>query len=186
MIDNIKAARAAYGAIDLTDTAVFRENLRFMYHFMVASERLLIEAIAEAEGELHAYFVAHLEEERGHHVWLADDLDGDVGPMNWHSAQIAGTQYYLIKHIHPAALLGYMAMLEGSPLPLMLVEELEALHGPRVMRTVRYHAEHDVDHGADVFAMIARLPFEQQQIAYDNALMTAHRIGMFQKGLQNA
>lgn len=182
---DIDAARAAYPVIDLQDAAVFRANLQFNYHAMVASERLLIEAVEEARGELRDYFFHHLQEERGHHEWLADDLAGDTGPMNWHAAQLAGTQYYMVKHVHPAALLGYMAVLEGAPMPLAMVEELEARHGARVMRTVRYHAEHDIGHGAEVFDMIARLPLEQQQIAYDNALMTVHRIGMFQKGLQH-
>lgn len=133
--------------------------LSFAYRIMVASEPLLERAIDSSVGSLHDYFVKHLEEERGHADILAADLARlGVGPIpKFHLAElIAGNQYYLIQHEHPASLLGYMAALEGHPQPLGDVDELEKQFGP--LPTLRIHAENDGWHLEDIRRQIATLP----------------------------
>lgn len=126
---------------------------------MTASERLLKEAAEEATGRLKEYYVSHLEEEREHELWLADDLKSigvnvkEIPPIRL-ATEMAGSQYYLIKHGNPASLLGYMAVLEGFPMPMEIVEALEKLHGKKLLRTARFHAEHDQEHKIELFEVI--------------------------------
>jgi hypothetical protein len=150
----VSALRATAPASDLTCQRILRANLAFVHQVIVASEGLLADAAAGSDGDLRAYFLRHLEEERGHAAWLAEDLGGADFPRSRAAVAMAGSMYYMIKHVSPACLLGYMLVLECFSMPLNLVEELERLHGKHLLRTVRYHAEHDPDHGADVLAMI--------------------------------
>lgn len=154
-------------------------NLLFMYHVIAASENLTRQAAERAEGSLKDYFTQHLAEETGHEQWLAEDLltagiDVKKTAVAIEAVEMAGSQYYLINHVHPVALLGYMVVLECVPMPLERVEELEAAHGKELLRTLRYHAEHDIDHGADVLAVIDTLTDEQINLVTQSAVQTAH------------
>lgn len=135
-----------------------RANLCFVHGTMQASEGLLEAAIRKSAGDLRAYFRHHLLEETGHLDMLEADLRS-LGvtqvPKFPAAAQLAGAQYYYIEHEHPALLLGYMAALEGNPLPLAVVDEMEAKFGP--LTCVRYHALHDIEHGAALRAQIDAL-----------------------------
>lgn len=151
------------------DAFTLKTSLSFVYRLMVAAEPLLERAIAKADGDLRTYLAHHLEEERGHIGILAADLARlDVAPIpRFHLAELmAGGQYYLIEHEHPAALLGYMAALEGRPLPLGDVDTLEAQFGP--LNALRLHAEHDPQHLEDLRAEIARLPYGLRMLAQMN------------------
>ena len=156
----------------------FIDNLFFLYHTMKASETLLEIAAQKAEGSLAEYYRVHLEEERGHHKWLAEDLksaDVDVEDSSapLYAEMLVGMVYYRTLHQHPAALLGYMLLMEGNPSNMMRVGILESLHGKQLVRTLRYHAEHDVDHGSRLKEVINSLPEEQlfmvQTTAYNSA-----------------
>jgi hypothetical protein len=84
-------------------------------HPLVGSDRL-------AEG-MCRYFTHHIPEEMHHDDWVLEDLEvlgvrrGDVlaripPPA---VAALVGAQYYWIRHFHPVALLGFIAVLEGTP-----------------------------------------------------------------------
>lgn len=139
--------------------ARFKFNLQINLQYMRASESLLGEAIALSEGTLRDYFVRHLEEEQGHVGWLLEDLDGEELPPHPLPAAMAGTLYYLINHVHPVSLLGYMLALE-TPTPMSQVEEWEKLYGEKLCRTVRYHAVHDQAHCQDLHMLIHEQPPE--------------------------
>jgi len=72
---------------------------------------------------LHAYLTQHVPEERHHDDWLLDDLEalGVSRESVWARqpsptvAALVGAQYYWIHHHHPVAVLGYIAVLEGTP-----------------------------------------------------------------------
>lgn len=188
ILTKIGEVRAAYRSIDLMEPAVIRRNLAFAMQMMVASEGLLRVSIARlghaAEGfdtALHAYYVKHLAEESGHYEWMCDDMAGEEVSFHWGAAELAGMQYYLVEHVHPSALLGYMLVLECSPMPLEVVDQLESVHGTKLLRTLRYHAVHDQDHGRDVLAMVDRAPEQLKQWIYQNAIQTAHRVGRAQE-----
>ncbi len=176
--------------IDLSIRSTFVNNLVYVCQIIKASEGLLITAIDELkkidgdfEDELRKYYESHLEEERGHYEWLIDDLSLESMDLNWRSVEMAGVQYYLIKHIHPVALLGYMAVLEGDPFPLKLVDELETLHGGKLCRTLRYHAENDINHSKDLLKIIQLVPEKWKDLIIQNATTTVRRIGFAQMNM---
>lgn len=152
-------------------------NLIFLYHLIRASENLLSVAIAQSPpGRLKAYFEQHLEEERGHAQWLVEDLkwvDIDVAQTRVPllAVQMAGSVYYLIYHAHPAALLGYMKVLESWPMDKARFAELGRAYPKPLLRTVNYHIDHDPQHFQDLLAIIESIP-EQQRLIEDVAAMT--------------
>lgn len=175
----------AHFPCDLRDHATLIDGLAFMLQLMLASEQLVDLAAMRAGQmgctQLRDYLLAHAEEERGHAAWLVRDLDSSGAawrdkPLSPHAIEAAGSQYYLIMHAHPAALLGYMAVLECQPMPLEHVSELEQLHGVELLRTLRFHAVHDIDHGRDVQRALDDLPADLHELVTNNALNTARHI----------
>lgn len=141
----------------------FLQSLIFLYHTMVASENLLLQAVRNSRQKwLTDYFAKHLKEERGHHKWLAADLkeigiDATKTEIPIAAAEMVGFVYYFIFHVNPVALLGYMKRMEGSPRSIEEIEQLEATYGAPLIRTLRWHAIHDIEHGKEIDAAIARL-----------------------------
>lgn len=173
----MQALRQMLPQLDLRDRRIFLANLAFMYQVIVASEDLLQQAARHCGDDLRAYLLAHLREELNHAEWLAEDLAGagvDVRalPVSAEAAGMAGSQYYLIRHVDAAALLGYMAVLECFPMDPVTLEELEALHGAALCRTLRHHAEHDPSHGADVLEQIEKLSATARERVKQNAVQT--------------
>ena len=125
----------------------------------------LLPADDPSAGPLAAYFGRHAEEERGHDDWLLEDLavlgvrqpDGLLGDdLRDDVAALAGAQYYLIRHCHPACLLGYIAVLEGCPPDAAVTGALPALTGwpGAAFRTVAEHADLDAGHQRDLDALL--------------------------------
>jgi len=168
--------------VDLSEKRTFVRNLVFLHRVILASESLLEFAVPRSEGALHDYYADHLEEERRHDEWLAIDLESagvDVGaePYPIEAVAAAGSQYYLVGHVDPCALLGYMAVLECFPIPIEQLEELEGIHGLALCRTLRHHAMHDISHSVDLLEQVDSLNEKQFQLVVQNAVQTAIFIG---------
>ena len=167
--------------IDLSSRQTFIANMMFMHGLMVASEDLIDVALSTNRCELPLieYFTTHREEERDHAQWLRDDLESvgiTIPRVHWQAASIAGTQYYLIKHVSPHALIGYMAALEHKPMPLVTVAELEKRYGKSLLRTVRYHSEHDIDHTRDLLAFVRSASFLDMPLITETTTKTLEAI----------
>lgn len=131
--------------------------LAFWYQVIVASEPLLEECIASLsddgfEGGLKDFYIKHLEDERHHATWLREDIGDHPIQLHMTAAALAGTQYYLIRHLHPVCLMGYMQVLEGRPIDMALVERIDSEHGKQAARTLRIHAEDDPMHIKELLA----------------------------------
>jgi heme oxygenase-like protein len=162
-------------ALDLARAEIFVSNILFAYAITLASEELIETAINKSlDTELIDYLDKHLAEERHHTEWFREDLAsaGLTPGTHWRAAQIAGMQYYLINHVSPQALLGYMAALECRPTPLATVEWLEARYGKPLLRMVRYHAEHDIAHGSDLLQFIETTSGLDYQLIANNIRQT--------------
>jgi hypothetical protein len=168
---HIRDVKRTSFTIDASRLAVIKANLIFLYDAVVASEQLLIEAAASTDQlspssfheRLRKYYRSHLNEERGHDKWLKEDLKSigievPAGLPNRPAMAMVGTQYYLIKHRHPAALLGYIAVLEGDPTPVEVVDALERAHGRPLLRFVRIHSLKDLEHRKELFEVIDASP----------------------------
>jgi hypothetical protein len=124
---------------------------------------------AVAAGMLE-YLERHIEEERGHDQWLLEDLEilGVRAVEVWarapvdSTARAVGAQYYWIRHDHPVALLGYVAVVEGRPPSVEFLDgTIETTGLPRsAFRTLYGHAQTDVGHGNDLRALLDRLPLQ--------------------------
>jgi hypothetical protein len=170
----------------LTHRDALLKNLVFSWHCMKASENLLKQAKLKSKGKLKAYFAEHLDEERGHEDWLAADLltagiDVHKTPIPRLAVEMVGTQYYLINHVDPAALLGYMARHECFPASLVQIELLEKVHGKELLRCARYHALNDVAHGQELLNITDELPQKSQSLILENAIQSATYFGTAQQ-----
>lgn len=159
-------------------------KLSFNYHLMVASEKLL--QVARTESNAHCllhlkdYFSYRLEEEKGHAAWMKEDL-GEylMQETQGYASMLAGSVYYLIYHVHPASLLGYMLMMEGFPMPMERIQMLEERYGASLLRTARYHADHDIEHGAKLCRFIDDLPSSEQAFVVQSARQCAEIFAAF-------
>jgi hypothetical protein len=118
--------------------------------------------------QLLPYFTQHIAEERGHEDWLLEDLEA-IGISRDHVfgtvphrliAGVAGAQYYWISHVHPVALLGFFAVLEGNPPIASDLADIQEQTGMRMeaFRMLTHHAEVDKAHAAEIYALLDRLP----------------------------
>ena len=159
--------------LDFGNPDIFVAHLQLNHGLMLASEPLLEEALKQdLPAKLKDYYAKHLEEERGHAQWLEKDINtfGVKVKSSWSAAQIAGTQYYLIKHISPIALLGYMAAFECRQQSLNDIALLESKYGVDALKCTRYHAENDPQHSEELLTMIQMF---DEPIIYKNCDWTA-------------
>jgi hypothetical protein len=122
---------------------------------------------------LAPYLDEHIPEERDHDEWLLEDIEvlGEdrssvlLRPPSPTVAAAVGAQYYWILHYHPVALLGYIALLEGYPPSIELVDELvdRTGHSRASFRTLIAHAELDPGHRDELEAVLDHLPVTREQ-----------------------
>jgi pyrroloquinoline quinone (PQQ) biosynthesis protein C len=122
---------------------------------------------------LAPYLDEHIPEEADHDEWLLEDLEllGEdrssvlARPPSPTVAATVGAQYYWILHYHPVALLGYIALLEGYPPSIELVDELvdRTGHSRAAFRTLIAHAELDPGHRDELDAVLDHLPVTREQ-----------------------
>lgn len=113
------------------------------------------------------YYARHAIEETGHDQWLLEDLEAiGADPEATRRcpqasiANLVGAQYYWLRHAHPVALLGHMAVVEGHAPKEGFAQRLEAITGypPEGFRTIRRHARIDLSHAREVYRTIDSLP----------------------------
>ena len=118
------------------------------------------------------YLQQHIEEEAHHDEWLLDDLvasgmDRTAVLQRWPSANVAslvGAQYCWIRHAHPAALFGYLAVIEGNPPLAEHLDEIQAQSGypAESFRCLHQHAADDIEHLRELRSTIVDLPLRAQ------------------------
>lgn len=161
--------------------ALYPEFLIQTHSIIRASVPLMETALATARtlphdrvtGPLAEYFEQHIPEERGHDDWLLEDLesigfarDEVMGRVPSPTiAELVGSQYYWVQHVHPVGLLGYIALFEGYP---PLPEEIDRMraatrYGPEAFRTLLLHADLDTGHRQDLDDLLDSLPLTDQQ-----------------------
>jgi len=131
------------------------------------------------------YLGRHIREEFGHDQWVVEDYaaaGGDPADLTDQLvggavAGLVGAQYYWIRHVHPVALLGHIAVLEGYPPRPETAAELATLCGlpGAAFRALERHATLDVKHRAEVYRLLDTLPMTaaQERLVGLSALHTA-------------
>ena len=186
---------------DLADR--FPRFLVLLYQIMRASAPVMAEARRVAmEGLeddptaplLAAYLTDHIEEEANHDIWTLEDLESAGFDSSALLEQISlpdvagmiGAQYYWIRHHHPLAVLGYLAILEGRPPNPTNIDRIQRETGLHqdIFRTYRMHGDFDPHHREELWALIDRLPLSPSQ----TSLMTIsafHTSHMFASCINN-
>jgi hypothetical protein len=115
-----------------------------------------------------AYLQQHIEEERHHDEWLLNDLVASGmdratllrRPPSANVARLVGAQYCWIRHAHPAALFGYLGVIEGNPPLAEHLEEIRIQTGypAETFRCLHLHAADDIEHLEELRTTITGLP----------------------------
>lgn len=175
--------------VDLYERKTFLRNLLIMHSIIVASENLLRVAKDQTvNSKLRNYYIQHLEEEKDHASWLAEDLQTvgiDVCEFGAPKAirEMVGAVYYAIYHENSVALLGYMLLLENNQMSMERLEKLEQIYGKELLRTVRYHVIHDKEHIVDILRIIDSRTPEEQSLIREIAFQSAEKISIESRAL---
>jgi len=167
--------REIYPEFLFQNHSVIRCSVPLMKAAAEASEKIL-DRDPIAEGML-AYFRKHIPEETGHDDWVLDDLE-TLGYKREEvlkripspsAAALAGAQYYWIRHVHPVALLGFIAVLEGTPPDVEFFEQTADRIGVprRAFSNLLLHGKLDPQHRDDLDHMLDALPLSE----YHHSLM---------------
>jgi hypothetical protein len=154
----------------------------FLNHSVIRCSVPLMKAAAEvcekmldrepmAAGML-IYLRKHIPEETGHDEWVLDDLETlgfkreDIlkripSPS---AAALAGAQYYWIRHVHPVAILGFIAVLEGTPPEVEFFEQTADRIGVprRAFSNLILHGKLDPQHRDDLDHTLDALPLSEE------------------------
>ena len=164
--------------------ALFPEYL-FRLHCSVRASVPLMQAAREraaaiedecsVAARLRPYLDEHISEELRHDEWLLDDMevlgiDREETLRRLPPPEVAaliGSQYYWILHVHPVAVMSFLAVLEGSPPKIETLDGIVADHHiPRAALATFYkHSQLDISHGEEVFRLIDELPLSPDQSA---------------------
>jgi hypothetical protein len=81
-----------------------------------------------------------------------------------HVAHLIGAHYYWVRHVHPVAMLGYLAVLEGNPPEVDQLADYQRRTGlPReAFRTLIKHGHLDQHHRDDLNDTLDALPLERR------------------------
>jgi len=184
--DKIRLARGEMDAVAMTLWThprlreIYPEFLFRNHSVIRSSVPLMKAAAAECEKRLHtdpvaegmlAYFSKHIPEETGHDEWVLDDLETlgyrreevltRIPPPS--AAALAGAQYYWIRHVHPVALLGFIAVLEGTPPDVKFFESTADRIGVprRAFSNLLLHGKLDPQHRDDLDHALDTLPLTE-------------------------
>jgi hypothetical protein len=178
--------RELYPEFLFTTHAIIRASVPLMETARAAAEEL--SAADPVAAGLARYLGTHIDEERDHDEWLLQDM-ATLGlerasilarPPSPTVAALVGAQYYWIRHFHPVALLGYIAVLEGYPPSAELLDEMAERSGhPRLaFRTLVAHAELDPGHKEELDLALDALPLtpEQSEVVGLSAIFTVRTL----------
>ena len=139
------------------------------------------------DAQLVGYCSRHAQEEMHHDKWLLEDMVA-IGMNRPESlnripsptmASLIGSQYYWMESVHPGALLGYVAVLEGYPPSAEQIQKIRIKHdlGPQAFRTMLKHASLDPHHREDLNQQLDELPLTEQV----SALVTVSALHTMEK-----
>jgi hypothetical protein len=163
-----------YGEYLFQSHSIIRASVPLMQATLdvCAAEPPSDEAVLPAFGR---YLARHIAEERGHDNWILDDAEVMgidrrllLERMPRETAmRMVGSQYYWIHHYHPAAMLGYIAVMEGNPPRTEFIEEVaERNQLPlEAFSSFLLHAKVDPRHRADLDLLLDSLPLSDHEHA---------------------
>ena len=160
----------------------YKSYLAQTYYYVSHSTRLLalssgLTALDKNGSQYHNRSIKHMSEEFNHHYMALSDLKklgGDINNIEEFNStkNLYQSQYYLIQHQSPYALLGYILFLEAASTQISeLVNMLSEHYGKQCCVFLREHLE--LDSGDDghlekALEMVSKLTDHEQDIIADN------------------
>jgi hypothetical protein len=153
-------------------------------HTMVNhSTRLVALAGAYAQldrNELHARFVDHSKEERGHQIVAVADLKSlgyelkDL-PRLPQSEVMYQIQYYWIQHRGATSFFGYTLALESiaSEYGKFIYDSVNKAHGAKASKFMKLHSEDDVEHIQKAYDQINKLNEKELELVAENLTLSS-------------
>jgi|SRR5882762_7785849 len=178
--------REIYPEFLFRNHAVIRASVPLMEAAAAACSRIPSDPLAAG---MLRYLSHHIPEERNHDDWVLEDLEVLGVPRHQTlsripppvAAALVGAQYYWIQHFHPVALLGFIAVLEGTPPDVEYFEHTADQAGiPRdAFRNLFRHGKLDPRHRDDLDAALDALPLtdEHHALLGISAFQTIHLLG---------
>jgi len=161
--------------------AVYPEYLYQSHSIIRASVPLMEATLHVCQSKRHStdpvlqrfadYLAHHIVEESGHDEWILNDAEA-MGidrrlilqriPKNT-AKHLVGSQYYWIHHYHPIAMLGYIAVMEGTPPKTEFIEAVaRRTRLPlEAFSSFLLHAKVDPRHRADLDTLLDVLPLTE-------------------------
>jgi uncharacterized ferritin-like protein (DUF455 family) len=178
-LENIKNE---FDKINWADPNKYAEFLAQTYFYARYTTRILALAgvrVPLEERKLHARLLTHAGEERGHDKMILNDLKAlgrDIGEFESKPFTSAcfQTQYYLIEHVNPMALYGFILLLEGVSLACgpELYEKVTA-NFKNATTYLKVHIEEDEDHVAQNLKAIETMNPHLLKAIHENLVQTS-------------
>jgi hypothetical protein len=184
----LKSIKSEFEQINWANPNKYAEFLAQTYFYAQYTTRILALAgvrVSLEERKLHARLLTHAGEERGHDKMLINDLKSlgrnisefDKSPF---TSALYQTQYYMIEHVSPSALYGFILLLEGVSLACGpgLYEKVGA-HFKNSTTYLKVHIEEDEDHVEQNLKAIEGMGQNHMKSIHENLVQTSRfYIGM--------
>ncbi len=180
---SLKTVEDVYDKFPWQDKNAYGNWLAQTFYFVSHSTRLLCASAARfslSQHKLHQRYVEHLSEEKGHEVLAKNDLknlgfSAEEFPELAPTAAFYQSQYFMIEHIHPSALFGYILVLEGISVSrgkqaLALTEEA---FGRKCSTFWHVHANEDEDHLPKALAQIEGMQGLEREAVIKSMIQSA-------------
>jgi hypothetical protein len=178
-------AKACTALVNHPQLAELWPEYLLLQHAIIRATVPLTEAAAEStralpesdplRAPLFEYLEEHVDEELHHDERLLEDLellgvrreDALAQMPSPAVATLVGCQYYWLRHHHPLAFLGYVALMEGYPPTEELIATLRSRTGypAGAFRTFAEHGELDPGHRDHLDATLDAMPLTDQHEA---------------------
>ena len=159
------------------------EFISNMYYVLSQSCRLLAAAAARCDLDMdvfHHRFIEHAHEEKNHEKLITHDLKAlgeQLAPGLPSITPFWQCQFYMVEHISPLSLFGYILYLENLSLfdgnARRAYQRCVKAHGPKATTYLRIHIEEDVDHVDKLFDYLGKLPKNEVNKVRESLLISS-------------
>lgn len=152
------------------------------YYMVSHSTRLVALAgayVPVGNESLHARFVDHSKEERGHQAVCVADIK-NLGyklsdfPMTFQAQAMYQIQYYWVQFRGAASFFGYTLALEcmAERFGVEVAQRVLKAHGPKATMFLKLHSEDDQEHTQSAYKQIEKLSEPELQAAKENLILS--------------
>jgi len=178
----IKKTEQAILGYNWEDPVAYGMWLAQTYHMVAHSTRLVAMAgayVPVGQESLHARFVDHSREERGHQLVCVNDIK-QLGykledfPVLFQSHAMYQIQYYWIQFRCAASFFGYTLSLEclAEQYGPEVAKRVVTAHGKKASNFLLLHSEDDQDHTQEAYKHMKNLTPAEEQAAKENLILS--------------